>query len=71
MSKKVVIELTSDEAETLSDSIGQHIEDMYALYGADLDELQCMEQDKRDLETLNAVRLRILAALEDMTGSKR
>lgn len=63
MSKKIVIELTQDEAETLADSIGDHVSEMYDLYGCDLDERPCMADAKKTLDRLTDIRLKVLTAL--------
>jgi len=64
MSKKILIELTEDEAETLADSIEDHVSEMYDFYGYALDEYQCMAGDKKILDTISNIKIRILTALE-------
>jgi hypothetical protein len=70
MSKKIVIELTQDEAETLADSIGDHVSEMYDLYGCDLDERPCMADAKKTLDRLTDIRLKVLTALERSEDNK-
>jgi peptidoglycan/xylan/chitin deacetylase (PgdA/CDA1 family) len=70
MSKKIVIELTQDEAETLADSIGDHVSDMHDLYGCDLDEVESMAGAKKILDRLTDIRLKVLTALERSEDNK-
>ena len=56
--KRIVIELTENESETLADSIGAYIEQTHLALG------RCLGETAKELETINALRLRILAGLK-------
>jgi hypothetical protein len=63
--EKIHLELTEDEAETLSDVIGDYADYMRQLFGDSLKAGNCMEYRGKEIEMLNVVRSRILKALED------
>ena len=63
--EKIHLELTEDEAETLSDVIGDYADYMRQLFGDSLKAGNCMEYRGKEIEMLNDVRSRILKALED------
>jgi hypothetical protein len=66
--EKIHLELTEDEAETLSEVIEDYADYMRQLFGDSLKTGNCMEYRGKEIEMLNDVRSRILKALEDNNG---
>ncbi len=63
--EKVHLELTEDEVEILSSLIEDYSDYMHIHFNEEMKTGNIMEYRGRELETLNAIRLRILRALED------
>lgn len=63
--ERIQISLTEDEVEILSALIEDYSDYMHIHFNEEMKAGNILEYRGRELETLNAIRLRILKALED------